>query len=484
MDLRHAIARAQTRRQFLKLSQAGIGAMALQSLLGRNSDAVTDATDNPMAPRPPRFPARAKHVIYLHMSGGPPQQDLLDYKPKLNELHMQPCPESLFQNQRFAFIKGRPLMLGSPYKFQQCGQSGAWISELLPNFRTVADDVSIVRSMITDQFNHAPAELFLFTGSPRNGSAAMGSWITYGLGSENENLPGFVVLISGGTDPTGGKALWSTGFLPTVYQGVQCRTVGDPILYVSDPKGMSRDLRRRTLDALQQLNQYELDQFGDPETITRISQYELAFRMQMSVPQVMDIGQEPQRIRDDYGAEAGAASFANNCLLARRLVERGVRYVQLYDWGWDCHGTSAGDDIVKHLPDKCQQIDRPIAALLKDLKARGLLDETLVIWGGEFGRTSMNEARGGSTFLGRDHHPGCFSLWMAGGGVKGGIQLGATDELGYTITESPMSVHDLQATILHLLGLDPFTFKYFSQGLENRLIGVEDGPKVRKELLA
>ena len=296
------------------------------------------------------------------------------------------------------------------------------------------DDIAIVKSMYTDQFNHAPAELFLYTGSPRNGGAAMGSWITYGLGTENQDLPGFVVLISGGTDPTGGKALWSTGFLPSVYQGVQCRTVGDPVLYVSDPKGMDRGDRRRTLDALRKLNEYELSQFGDPETLTRISQYELAFRMQMAVPDVMDIRQEPPRMLEEYGATPGASSFANNCLLARRLLERGVRYVQLFDWGWDCHGTGAGDDIVKHLPEKCKEVDRPIAALLADLKRRGLLEETLVVWGGEFGRTSMNEARGGSTFLGRDHHPHCFTIWLAGGGIKPGITVGETDLLGYNIT--------------------------------------------------
>jgi hypothetical protein len=338
--------------------------------------------------------------------------------------------------------------------------------------------------MYTDQFNHAPAELFLYTGSSRNGGAAMGSWITYGLGTANQDLPGFVVLISGGTDPTGGKALWSTGFLPSVYQGVQCRTVGDPVLYVSDPKGMDRTDRRRTLDALRQLNQYELAEFGDPETLTRISQYELAFRMQMAVPDVMDIRQEPASIVEQYGAQPGASSFANNCLLARRLVERGVRYVQLFDWGWDCHGTGAGDDIVKHLPEKCKEVDRPIAALLTDLKRRGLLDETLVIWGGEFGRTSMNEARGGSKFLGRDHHPECFSIWMAGGGIKPGITVGATDELGYTIAENSVSIHDLQATILHLLGLDAWKLTYAYQGLHQKLIGPEGEAKVRKELLA
>lgn len=488
MNLRLQMARAQTRRQFLRDSHAGLGALALASLMGTEARAAGPAgggpEDRPMAPRPPHFPARAKHVIYLHMSGGPPQQDLFDYKPKLVEHHLQPCPDVLLKNQRFAFIKGHPLLLGTPYKFARHGQSGASISELLPHLSTVADDIAIIRSMNTDQFNHAPAELFIFTGSPRNGGAAMGSWITYGLGSENDDLPGFVVLISGGTDPTGGKALWSTGFLPSVYQGVQCRTVGDPILYVSNPKGMDRESRRRSLDALRALNEYELKQVGDPETLTRISQYELAFRMQMSVPDVMDIRQEPESIRELYGAQPGAASFANNCLLARRLVERGVRYVQLYDWGWDTHGTGPGDDIVTQLPKKCRDVDRPITALIKDLKARGLLDETLIVWGGEFGRTSMNEARGGSKFLGRDHHPHCFSIWMAGGGIKGGVNLGATDELGYNIVEDPVSVRDLQATILHLLGLDAWKFRVPYQGLQQRLIGVDSVANVRKELLA
>jgi hypothetical protein len=437
-----------------------------------------------MSPRPPQFAAKAKHVIYLHMSGAPPQQDLFDYKPELVKHNMQPCPDSLLKNQRFAFIKGHPKLLGTPYEFSQYGESRAWVSELLPHFKEMVDQVAFIHSMQTDQFNHAPAELFIYTGTPRAGGAAMGSWITYGLGSENQNLPGFVVLISGGTDPTGGKALWSTGFLPSVYQGVQCRTTGDPILYVSDPKGIDRATRRQTLDALRTLNELELSAFGDPETLTRINQYELAFRMQMAVPEVMDIAQEPEKMRERYGAKPGAGSFANNCLLARRLVERGVRYVQLYDWGWDCHGTGAGDDIVEHLPKKCKEIDRPIAALLGDLKERGLLEETLVIWGGEFGRTSMNEARGGSTFLGRDHHPHCFTIWMAGGGIKGGMNIGATDDLGYFITEDSMSVRDLQATIFHLLGLDAWKFTYPYQGLQQRLIGPEGEGKVRKELFA
>lgn len=477
-SLRMRLARAETRRQFLRRSQVGLGAIALASLMGRDARAA-DASA-----AVPRTPAKAKSVIYLHMSGGPPQQDLFDYKPILNKHHMEPCPDELLKGQRFAFIKGHPKMLGTPYKFARRGESGQWMSELLPHTAGVIDEASVVRSMITTEFNHAPAELFIFTGSPRNGGAAMGSWITYGLGTENEDLPGFVVMVSGGTDPTGGKALWSTGFLPSVFQGVQCRTVGDPVLYVGDPKGMTRADRRRTLDALDRLNQIEAAEHGDPETLTRISQYELAFRMQASVPDVMDVGREPESIREEYGATPGAASFANNCLLARRLVERGVRYVQLFDWGWDCHGTGAGDDIVQHLPQKCKDVDRPIAALIRDLKRRGMLDETIVVWGGEFGRTSMNEARGGSTFLGRDHHPHCFTLWAAGGGIKAGATVGATDELGCTIAEDPVPVHDLQATILHLLGLDPFTFRFPYQGLQQRLIGVEDGVRIRKELLA
>ncbi|MFN4261350.1 MAG: DUF1501 domain-containing protein [Gemmataceae bacterium] len=483
MNFHHRWARAQTRREFLRNCQTGLGAIALAAL-GRREGRGAHPAVNPLAPRPPVFTPKVKNVIYLHMSGAPPQQELFDYKPRLVKHHMQPCPAELLQNQRFAFIKGHPQLLGTPYQFRRHGQCGAWVSELLPHFSHMVDDVAFIQSMHTDQFNHAPAELFLYTGSPRAGSAAMGSWITYGLGSESQNLPGFVVLISGGTDPTGGKALWSTGFLPSVYQGVQCRTTGEPILYVTNPKGMNADVRRQSLDALKRLNEFELEQFGDPETLTRIEQYELAFRMQLAVPEVMDLRQEPAAIQEMYGAQPGAASFANNCLLARRLVERGVRYVQLYDWGWDTHGTGKGDDIVHHLPNKCRQIDQPIAALLKDLKQRGLFEETLVIWGGEFGRTSMNEARGGSKFLGRDHHPHCFTIWLAGGGIRGGTTLGATDELGYFITDHPVSIRDLQATILHLLGLDAWKLTYSYQGLQQRLIGPEGDARVRREILA
>lgn len=437
-----------------------------------------------MAPKQGHFEGRAKSVIYIEMAGGPPQQELYDYKPKLVELNMQPCPDELLKNQRFAFIKGHPKILGTPYKFRQHGQAGTWVSELLPNIAKVVDELAVIRSMHTDQFNHAPADLLLFTGSPRFGSASMGSWITYGLGSEAADLPGFVVLISGGSDPTGGKACWSSGFLPSVFQGVQCRTSGEPILYVNDPKGMDRATRRRSLDALKRLNELELEQFGDPETATRVSQYELAFRMQMAVPEVMDLAKEPKHVIDAYGAQPGGGSFANNCLLARRLVERGVRYVQLFDWGWDMHGTGTGDDIVNALPRKCKDVDQPVGMLISDLKQRGLLDQTLVIMGGEFGRTSMNEARGGSTYLGRDHHPHCFSIWMAGGGVKGGVNFGQTDDFGYFIVENKVEVHDLQHTILHLLGLDAKRFSVPYQGLQQRLIGPTDDARVLHELLA
>jgi hypothetical protein len=487
MDFRAQKARLSTRRTFFREGAFSLGAVALGSLLQREGAAAPEqpaAGAGPLAPRPPQFPAKAKSVIYLHMSGAPPTLDLFDYKPRLVELNMQPCPDSLLEGQRFAFIKGIPKMLGTPYKFAQHGQSGAWVSETLPHMAGIVDEIALIRSMTTDQFNHAPAELFLYTGSPRAGGASMGSWVTYGLGSHNENLPGFVVLISGGTDPTGGKALWSSGFLPSVYQGVQCRSAGEPILFLNNPPGMSRESRRRSLDALGRLNQLEAKLFRDPETQTRIAQYELAYRMQIAVPEVMDISREPEAVREQYGAEPGKATFANNCLLARRLVEQGVRFVQLYDWGWDIHGTGAGDDLMNAFPKKCRDVDRPAAALIRDLKQRGLLDDTLVIWGGEFGRTPMNEARGGSTFLGRDHHPHCYSLWMAGGGVKPGIVHGETDELGYQVATDPVGIRDLQATVLHLLGLDPHQFSFRYQGLNQRLIGPTEEAVVQKALLA
>ncbi|MDB5292995.1 MAG: hypothetical protein JWL69_4236, partial [Phycisphaerales bacterium] len=327
-------------------------------------------------------------------------------------------------------------------------------------------------------------EMLLFTGNQRPGYASMGSWITYGLGSESQDLPGFVVLVSGGTDPTGGKSLWGSGYLPSVFQGVQCRSKGEPILYASNPAGMDRDVRRQSLDALKDLNELELKEFGDPETLTRISQYELAYRMQIAVPDVMDISKESKETQDFYGAKPGNGSFANNCLLARRLVEKGVRFVQLFDWGWDCHGTGPVDDLITHLPQKCREMDRPVAALIHDLKQRGLLDETLVIWGGEFGRTPLNEERNGSKLLGRDHHPHAFTIWLAGAGIKSGQVLGETDELGYHITADKTHVHDLQATIMRVLGMDAFKFSFPYQGLNQRLIGPQDDWRVQEKLLA
>jgi hypothetical protein len=458
-----------TRRALLRSGGLSLGAIAAGQLLGtaRAGDGAA--------------PARAKRVIYLQMSGAPPQ--LFDHKPKLQELHGTLCPESFLAGRRLAFIKGHPTLLGSPHRFRPVGPSGLPVTELLPHFASIAGDVCVVRSLHTDQFNHAPADLLQFTGSPQPGAAALGAWVTYGLGSENRDLPGFVVLVSGGSDPTGGKSTWSSGFLPSFHQGVRLRAQGDPVLYVSNPEGMDRALRRRSLDALRALNERERAASGDPETDARIAQFELAYRMQLAVPDVMDIAREPDALIEEYGARPGQASFANNCLLARRLVERGVRFVQLYDWGWDMHGTDSSNDLVTGLPHKCAEVDRPIAALLLDLKRRGLLEETLVVWGGEFGRTSMNEKRDGSTYLGRDHHPDCFTMWLAGAGVRAGHVHGATDELGYNIARDPVSVQDMQATILHLLGLDPFRFRYPYQGLEQRLIGPADGPRVVHELL-
>lgn len=459
-----------TRRHFLGRGSLGIGAAALALLLGERVSAEPGA--DPMRARPPHVPGRARRVIYMHMAGSPPQQDLFDYKPRLNELNGQPCPDEFLKKERFAFIKGHPKLLGTPFKFSRHGRSGMWFSELLPHLASIADDLCVVRSMHTDQFNHAPAQLMLFTGSPFLGRPSMGSWVTWGLGSEASNLPGFVVLVSSDTTPDAGKSLWGPGFLPSVHQGVQCRTRGEPILYVADPPGLTREGRRRSLDALARINAEHAERVGDPETRTRIAQYELAFRMQMSVPEAMDIASEPAEIIEEYGATPGGSSFANNCLLARRLVERGVRFVQLFDWGWDAHGTGEGDDLIHQLPRKCAQVDRPLAALITDLKRRGMLEDTLVIFGGEFGRTAMNEERNGSTFLGRDHHPHCFSIVMAGGGLRAGHVHGATDELGYRITENPVHVHDLQATLLHCLGLDHEKLTYRFQGRDFRLTDV------------
>lgn len=477
-----------TRRHFLGGSTAGLGAAALGQLLAADSWAAGSNQAakivQPLAAKQPPLPAKAKSVIYLHMAGSPPQQELFDYKPKLQEYNDKDCPDEYLKGERFAFIKGHPQLLGTPYKFSRHGESGQEISELLPRLSSLADDLCIVRSMHSDQFNHAPAQMLLYTGSPQFGKPSMGSWITYGLGSENQDLPGFVVLVSGNKIPSAGKSIWGSGFLPGVFQGVQCRTKGEPVLFVNNPAGMNRQVRRLSLDTLRELNQLQMAQQGDPEIATRIAQYEMAYRMQISVPEVMDIGKESAETHEFYGSEPGETSFANNCLLARRLVESGVRFVQLFDWGWDIHGTGASNDIVEHLPKKCKEIDTPIYALLTDLKRRGLLDETLVVWSGEFGRTPMNEKRDNSKYLGRDHHPHSMSLWMAGGGIKPGFSYGATDELGYHVTDKKMHIHDLQATILHQLGFDPHKFSVPYQGLNQRLIGPAEEPRVVTDLIA
>ena len=498
---------ALTRRHFLAGCGVGLGGMALGSLIGGNLLAKDRENLNPMAARQPYFAPKAKNVIYLHMAGSPSQLELFDYKPVLKKRDAQACPKEFLDGKRFAFIHpdANPVMMGPLFDFQQHGQAGTWISELLPNIAAVADELCVIRAMFTTQFNHSPAQLLLHTGDPRFGSPAMGSWVTYGLGSENENLPGFVVLVSGGKTPSAGKSVWGSGYLPSVYQGTQCRSTGDPILYLSNPQGLDRASRRRQLDALRDLNEMQHRSMGDPETISRISQYELTFRMQTTAAEVMDISRETKATLEMYGARPGVKStadsqsvgdkplaeaddppFANNCLLARRLVESGVRFVQLYDWGWDHHGASQPEDIKTHLPVKTRQIDRPVAALIGDLKQRGLLDETLIVWGGEFGRTPMRENRGGKygSFVGRDHHPFAFTMWMAGGGIQGGLDFGSTDEIGYYPTENPMSVRDLQATILHLLGLNPHKFGVLRSGLNSRLIGPTDEGKVRKEIIA
>jgi hypothetical protein len=467
--------RTITRRHFFGKCATGIGSMALASLVNERlfAGVPSASTDQPLALKNPHFAPKAKRVIYLHMAGAPSTLDLFDYKPKLVEMNGQPCPESLFKKERFAFIKGVPKMLGTPHKFARHGKCGTELCELLPHLATVVDDVAVIKSMYTEQFNHAPAQLFLHTGSSRLGRPSMGSWLTYGLGSETQNLPAFVVLASGGKSPDGGASLWGSGFLPTVYQGVQCRSQGDPVLYVSNPPGMDAQTRRRSLDALKDLNEIQLKTVGDPETLTRIAQYELAYKMQTNVPELMEIEKEPQAIHELYGTEPGKASFANNCLLARRLLERGVRFVQLFHWGWDQHGDSKSNDIRDGLARQTKQTDQACTALVKDLKERGLLDDTLVVWGGEFGRTPMNEDRSKNPdLIGRDHHPHAFSIWMAGGGIKGGIAYGNTDELGYHVAEDKVHVHDLQATILHCLGLDHTKLIYKFQGRDFRLTDV------------
>jgi hypothetical protein len=471
-----------TRRSFLKSAgQFSLGAIALASL--SKPEAHADQAPNPLAPKKPHYPPKVKRVIYLHMSGGPPHLDLFDYKPELVKWNDKDCPDDFLKGRRFAFTTGVPKLMGTPRQFAQYGKGGIWMSDAIPKLQEVADDLCVIRSMNTDQFNHTPAELLLFTGSARSGRPSMGSWVTYGLGTENVNLPGFVVLISSGVQPSAGPSAWGSGFLPSVFQGVQCRSKGDPVLYVSDPPGMDRAMRRRTLDVLRDLNETQARDLGHPETVTRIAQYELAYRMQLSVPELMDISREPKSMLEAYGAAPGEASFANNCLLARRLIEQGVRFVQLFDWGWDFHGTKEDEDIRGGLTKKCARMDKPVAALIRDLRQRGLLDDTLIVWGGEFGRTPFREGRTASgKILGRDHYPDCFSLFLAGGGVKHGFAYGETDELGFSVTKDKVHVHDLQATILHLLGFDHEKLTYRLQGRDFRLTDVHG--QVIKDILA
>ncbi|MBH55113.1 MAG: sulfatase [Opitutaceae bacterium] len=478
----------QTRRQFLSRCTTGLGALFLASQAraapeGYNLPQHDPA--NPLNAIASHFPGKAKRVIYLHMIGAPSQLELFDYKPDLQRLDGQPCPQSFLEGKRFAFIQGTPNMLAPQFPFQQHGDSGAWISDRLPHFSKVVDEVSFIKTLHTDQFNHGPAQLMVHSGEPRIGHPSIGSWVTWGLGTENSDLPGFVVLLSGGRIPRVGKALWGSGFLPSVYQGVQCHSDGDPVLNASNPDGISRDLRRSALDTIKTLNQQTYEEYGDPETLTRIAQYEMAFRMQMAVPDAMDIKKEPVHIHELYGTAPGKESFANNCLLARRLVERGVRFVQLFDWGWDSHGTGEKDALNGGFQDKCREADQPMAALLTDLKARGLLEDTLVVWSGEFGRTPMQENRGGREMklVGRDHHPAAFTAWMAGGGVKPGISYGETDEVGYSPAVNPVPLEDFHATLLHLLGFEHKKLVYPLQGLNRRLTGIKKA-KVIQDILA
>jgi hypothetical protein len=472
-----------TRRHFFGRCSIGVGSMALASLLTEEGFAAPPAQiRNPLAPKPTHFPAKAKNVIFLFMAGGPSQLDLFEHKPQLTKLNGQPIPESYTAGKRFAFMDSshRSNLLATKRSFQQHGQCGAWVSDLLPHTAGIVDELSIVTTCKTELFNHAPAKLYMNTGSGQFGRPSMGSWVTYGLGSECEDLPGFVVLQSGPRGPRGGAVLWGSGVLPTTYQGVPLRNQGDPIVNLSPPQSIDETQQRQVVDAVRELNLKRLALTGDGEIATRISAYEMAFRMQTSAPELMDTSGESQATLDLYGIKnPGETSFARNCLLARRLVERGVRFVQLYDTNWDHHGGPT-ENLETHLPEKCRDIDQPCAALVRDLKQRGLLDETIVIWGGEFGRTPMGEVREST---GRNHHIDAFTMWLAGGGMKAGQVYGQTDEFGFGAVENAVHVHDLHATILHQLGLDHQRLSVKSQGLDFRLTGV-DPARVVKDLLA
>ena len=477
MDFTDEYRLAMTRRHFFARSSVGIGAAALASLLGSNGFAATAETKSKTGGLPglPHFPPTAKRVIFLHQSGGPSQMDLFDYKPNMRKLQGTELPGSIRRGQRITGMTSgqSSFPVASPiFKFSQYGQSGTWMSELLPHLAKVVDDIAIVKTMNTDAINHDPAITFIQSGSQQPGRPSMGAWVSYGLGSENQDLPAFVVLISQASglnvDQPLFSRLWGSGFLPSNHQGVMFRAAADPVLYLSDPPGIDKDTRRRMLDSLARLNHMRADVYGDPEIETRIGQYEMAYRMQTSVPSLMDLSSEPESTFALYGADARKpGTYAANCLLARRLVERGVRFVQLYKRGWDQH-----NDLPRDLALQCQSVDQPSAALIQDLKQRGLLDDTLVIWGGEFGRTVYCQGTLTQTNYGRDHHPRCFTMWAAGGGIKRGVSLGETDDYCYNIVADPVHVHDLQATILHCLGVDHkrLTFKF--QGRHFRLTDV------------
>ena len=466
-----------TRRYFFRECGIGLGAIALASLLDRGLGATPAAAAHPLAPRAPHFPGRARRVIYLFQAGAPSQLDLFDYKPDLVKYNGQPVPQEMVKGIDYAFIKPDAGLYASEFKFARHGQSGAEISEAMPHLAQVADELAIVRSVVTDAINHAPAQIFMNTGAQQFGRPSLGAWVTYGLGSETQDLPAFVVLSSAG-GLSGGSSNFGGGFLPTYYQGVTFRRTGDPILSLSNPRGVTREMQRQTLDALKDLNQHRLDVNGDPEVATRINAFEMAYRMQESAPELTDLSKESKATLEMYGATPGKPSYANNCLLARRMIERGVRFVQLFHEAWDHH-----TEVVKGVRTQCKNTDQGTAALIKDLKQRGLLDDTLVIWGGEFGRTPMVETDpNANRSKGRDHHNKAFTMWLAGGGVKPGVTVGQTDDLGFNAVEDPVHVHDLHATILHLLGFNHEKLTYRFQGRDFRLTDVHG--KVVKKLLA
>lgn len=478
----HPAQKDMLRRHFFSRCSLGLGTAALTSLLAQDETLALDTNvRNPLAPRPAHFPSRAKSVIFLFMAGGPSQLEMFENKPELTKLSGQPIPDSFVQGKRFAFMNSshRRNLLGTRRKFRRHGESGAWVSDLLPWTAQVVDDLSIVTTCKTELFNHAPAKLFMNTGSGQFGRPSMGSWVTYGIGSECDDLPGFVVLQSGPRGPRGGSVLWGSGMLPSTYQGVPLRNQGEPILNLTTPKSVTDGQQKKLVDAVRELNLRRLVETGDEEIATRINAFEMAHRMQTSAPELIDIRGESRETLDMYGIkDPNEATFARNCLLARRLVERGVRFIQLYDTSWDHHG-GGSETLEKHLPAKCQDIDKPGAALVQDLKRRGLLDETIVVWGGEFGRTPMGEVR---QYTGRNHHIDAFTMWLAGGGIKSGQVYGETDEFGFGAVKDPVHVHDLHATILHLLGLDHERLTVRFQGRDFRLTDVHG--KVVRPLLA